>query len=335
MGTSGEIFYQDGTVRMEMSDGSVTVTTEAGPGEDSVVLSQSTADGTVFTEFDAAGNPGRVVFPDGTSGHYRHPGDGTVHLEMDDGGVTVMTEAGPGEDSVVLSQSTADGTVFTEFDAAGNPGRVVFPDGTSGYYRHPGDGTVHLEMDDGGVTVMTEAGPGEDSVVLSQSTADGTVFTEFDAAGNPGRVVFPDGTSGYYRHPGDGTVHLEMDDGGVTVMTEADPGEESRVLSQSTADGTVFTEFDAAGNPGRVVFPDGTSGYYRHPGDGTVHLEMDDGGVTVMTEAGPGEDSVVLSQITAEGDVYSEFDDLGRPHHVEFADQAFEALSHDQAFEAI
>ncbi len=111
--------------------------------------------------------------------------DGTVRLDLSDGSSTLLSDRGP--DAHVVMQRTADGAEFTDFQGD-NPGHVQFPDGTSGDYHYLADGRVELVMSDGSVTLMS--GTGEDAYILSQTAANGDVYTEFDANGNPGHVVF-------------------------------------------------------------------------------------------------------------------------------------------------
>jgi hypothetical protein len=87
---------------------------------------QRLKDGTEFT-FDGGKDPAQVHFPDGTSGDYSYPADGTVHLHMHNGGETVMSGTGP--DAHILTQTTPEGDVFSNFDAQGHPGHVVFHHG--------------------------------------------------------------------------------------------------------------------------------------------------------------------------------------------------------------
>ena len=124
----------------------------------------------------------------GLSGDYTYNADGTVRLDMSDGSSTVMS--GAGEDAVILAQATADGTVFSNFDNGDppRPGHVQFADGNTGDYTYNGDGTVHLSMSDGSDTVLS--GSGEDAVILSQTTPDGDVFSNFDADAHPHHVEF-------------------------------------------------------------------------------------------------------------------------------------------------
>jgi hypothetical protein len=90
------------------------------------------------------------------------------------------------------------------------------------------------------------------------------------------------------------------------------------VLSQTTPEGDVYTEFDGDGNPGHAQFADGSSGDFTYQPDGTVRLDLSDG--TSILSSGTGDHARVLSQTTPEGDVYTDFDDLGMPGHVEFLD---------------
>jgi hypothetical protein len=65
-----------------------------------------------------------VRFHDGTTGDYHYHPDGTVELDLSDGTVTVMSGSGP--DAVILTQTTSNGDVFSQFDQQGHPGHVVF-----------------------------------------------------------------------------------------------------------------------------------------------------------------------------------------------------------------
>ena len=111
----------DGTVRLDMSDGSSTLLSDR--SQDAHVLMQTSADGTEFTDFNG-NNPGHVHFPDGSSGDYHYLPDGRVELDMTDGSVTVMSGSGP--DAHVLTQTTSNGDIYSQFDAQGHPGHVVF-----------------------------------------------------------------------------------------------------------------------------------------------------------------------------------------------------------------
>src|SRR6266498_3413677 len=117
----------------------------------------------------------------------------------------------------------------------------------------------------------------------------------------------------YYDLPG-GQVRLDMSDGSHTVLSgrEAD----AFMVSQTNPQGDVFSDFDDANppNPHHVVFHDGGSADYHYLGDGTVHMDMSDGTQIVMSGTGP--DAVTLTQTTAQGDVFSNFDSAGHPHHV-------------------
>jgi len=111
----------DGRVRLDLSDGSFTIL--SGRDQDAHVLMQQTANGTVFSDFHG-NDPGHVHFPDGTSGDYHYLADGRVELDMNDGSSTLMSGTGP--DAHVLSQTTANGDVYSGFDAQGHPSHVVF-----------------------------------------------------------------------------------------------------------------------------------------------------------------------------------------------------------------
>jgi hypothetical protein len=107
---------------------------------------------------------------------------------------------------------------------------------------------------------------------------------------------------------------MDFDDGSSTLLSSRAP--DAHVLMQRTADGTEFSDFQGD-DPGHVRFPDGSSGEYHYLADGRVELALSDGSVTVMS--GTGEDAVILTQTTPNGDVYSQFNAQGHPGHVEFA----------------
>jgi hypothetical protein len=111
----------------------------------------------------------------------------------------------------------------------------------------------------------------------------------------------------------DGTCRLDLSDGSSTMMSGRGP--DAHVLWQRTADGTEFSDFQGD-KPGHVQFPDGKSGDYNYMNDGQVELSMSDGSETVLSGSGP--DAHVVSQVTPEGDCYTDFDLNGNPGHVVF-----------------
>jgi hypothetical protein len=119
----------------------------------------------------------------------------------------------------------------------------------------------------------------------------------------------------YIDLPG-GHVRLDMSDGSHILLSGRDA--DAEMLSQTNPQGDVFSDFDHANppNPHHVIFHDGGSADYDYPGDGTVQIHMSDGTQIVMS--GTGEDAVTLTQTTPEGDVFSNFDSAGHPHHVVF-----------------
>ncbi|MFC0532390.1 hypothetical protein [Phytohabitans kaempferiae] len=122
--------------------------------------------------------------------------------------------------------------------------------------------------------------------------------------------------SGEYTYFSDGTARLDLSDGSSTIFSGS--GEDTVILSSTDPDGTVYTEFDAENRPGHVQFPDGNSGDYTYHADGTTRLDLSDGSSTIFS--GSGEGTVILSSTDPDGTVYSEFNDLMRPTHVEFAE---------------
>jgi hypothetical protein len=83
----------------------------------------------------------------------------------------------------------------------------------------------------------------------------------------------------------------------------------------TTPEGDVYTNFDSENRPGHVEFVDGTSGDFTYNSDGSSELRLEDNTRIIYDAEGN-----VQTQITPDGDVYSNFDSEGRPGHVEFAD---------------
>jgi hypothetical protein len=114
----------------------------------------------------------------------------------------------------------------------------------------------------------------------------------------------------------DGTVRLDLSDGSSALYS--DRGADAHLIWQRAADGSVFSDYqdNDPAHPGHVQFPDGTSGDYHYLFDGRVELDLSDGSQTVLS--GSGSDAHILTQTNSTGDVYSNFDAQGHPHHVVF-----------------
>ena len=113
---------------------------------------------------------------------------------------------------------------------------------------------------------------------------------------------------GDFTYLSNGDSELRISDGSTTLFDN-----EGNVIKQITPEGDVYSDFDDLGRPGHVEFKDGTSGDFTYQPGGGSELVQSDGSRTLLDDEGN-----VIKQITPEGDVYSDFDDLGRPGHVEF-----------------
>src|SRR5258706_6033820 len=115
-------------------------------------------------------------------------GDGPPELGLSDGSPPVPR--GPGPEATTVSQTTADGTTFSRFDASNQPGHVQFGDGRQGDFTHNADGTTALHLSDWSTTITRGTGP--DATTVSQTTADRTTVTRFDASNQPWHLQFGD-----------------------------------------------------------------------------------------------------------------------------------------------
>ncbi|WFE48815.1 hypothetical protein [Micromonospora sp. WMMD1155] len=282
--------------------------------DDGSVLRQTSPDGSVYSGFDADGRAHHLEIP-GSAGQparsaaITYDGDHTIYTYTDR---SIVTYDGSG---AVLEERTADGSVYTRFDADGKPHHVDIPakDGTpasSADIAYHGGDTVYTYADGTAVT-FDSAG-----TIREEKTADGSEYTEFDAAGRPHHIEIPAGngdpaSSASIAYDNPYTIYTYADKTVLKFQTS-----NNELVSQTMPDGTVYTRFDASNRPQHVDVPPfagkpATSADIAY-GDGTVIYTYADGTVLTYDEA----TNELITQRTADGLVYSQFED-DKPRHVE------------------
>ncbi|MGC4749870.1 hypothetical protein ACLQ28_30050, partial [Micromonospora sp. DT201] len=255
------------------------------------LVRQTTADGTVYSSFDAQGRPHAGV-AEGSSFtiDYRAADDSSV-VRYADGSAARFDAEGS-----VVWQDTGDGTVYSEFDAQHRPlaGSI---DGEPFRVNYRPDGHSVTRYADGSVVEF-----GADGVVLRQVSPDGTVFSGFDGSGRPTEGS-ADGQDFTLEYPGNGDTITRYADGSVVEF-----GADGVVLRQVSPDGTVFSGFDGSGRPTEGSAADGQDFTFEYSGNGNTITRYADGSVVEF-----GADGVVLSQVSPDGTVFSGFDGSGRP----------------------
>ncbi|GLZ01022.1 hypothetical protein, partial [Actinoplanes sp. NBRC 103695] len=251
--------------------------------EDGHVIRQRTPDGSVFDDFDSAGNPGHALLPsrDGqpqTSVDITYEGKQSTWHYPDS---TVTRDA----DGAVIRQETSDGTVYDRFTEDGNPSHAILPDhaGTVDItYQH---GTSTWAYSDGS-TIVRES----DGDVLRQQTADGTVFDRFSPDHRPTHATLPDhaGTAEIsYRGDNstwsysDGTRVDRGADGHVTHMHSGDADFDRFTADDKPAHGVVAGRDGEPAQEVTISYDDGGGSTWSYK-DGTTVDRGADGHVTHM-----------------------------------------------------
>jgi hypothetical protein len=238
MALEGDFKYlPNGQVELHLTDG--TVITFSGSGEDATIIKEETADHDVYTQFDDQNRPHHAQFHDGTSGDFSYLPNGNVQLDLSDGTTILMTE-----DNDIISETTKEGDVYTQFDDQNRPHHAQFHDGTSGDFTYLGNGNVELKLSDGTEILMNG-----DGGIISETTKEGDVYTQFDDQNRPHHAQFHDGTSGDFTYLANGNVELKLDDGTIINMNA-----DGDIQSEITANGDIYSGFDAEGHPHHVVF---------------------------------------------------------------------------------
>ncbi|MER7277852.1 hypothetical protein ABT369_25765 [Dactylosporangium sp. NPDC000244] len=262
------------------------------------------------------------------SANYVYHADGSLEIHMSDGSVMVYAAGNDdGTPGRLISYETPEHDVYSRYDDQNQPGHVDFDGGGSGDYIRHTDGTVSFHALPEGYTVVfaDTDGDGEIDDVIRYTTKAGDVYSDYDDQGNPGHVDFHDHTSGDYTYFPDGTVAFHsIEEGYTAVFADRDhDGEADDIVSMTTKGGDVYSDYDDQGNPGHVEFANDTWGDYTYLSDGKVLFTTNaDGGYTILLDDldGDGEVDDIVTQSMHNGDVYSDFDHLGKPHHVEFGD---------------
>ena len=248
-------------------------------------------DGSVVT-YDDQGRPAFETFPDGSTISFHS--DGTATERLPDNTVVELDAHGK-----PVRETTPGGILFDSFDGRGRPLTANLPDGTHVRYEYLSNGDVRIRYSTGIVQQDDPQGN-----VRWERLSDGTTYTSFDSRGRPVGGTDPSGQAFTLSYDGQGHVVERFPDGS---SVEADPG--GRPIRQVSADGTVFTGFDGQGRPTRGVLPDGGGGFsLSYDADGDVVQHFPDGS---SVETDPG--GRPIRQVSADGTVFTKFDDKGRP----------------------
>ncbi|HWS33950.1 MAG TPA: hypothetical protein VN408_14555 [Actinoplanes sp.] len=280
------------------------------------VVGERLPDGTVYSGFDDLDRPTNVAIPaqngqDAVSAVITYDNGYTRYTYHDK---TELTFQGPNND--LISQKLPDGSIYTRFDESDRPQHVEVPayggkPSSSADISYDGDRTTYTYAD--GTEIVYNQVTG---TVISQTAADGRVFSDFDDAEQPGHVEIPPAngkpaTSADITYDGE-LITYTYADGSVVVHNSTT----ERVVTQTTPEGVVYSDFDAAGNPGHVKSPatadrPATEADISYPEGLTVYTYKD--GTVVTYTSGSNQ---LLTQKMADGTEYSAFNANGDPEHV-------------------
>jgi hypothetical protein len=221
----------------------------------------------------------------------------------------------PGDGPLPATMTDADGNTVT-VDDQGRLDHVTYRDGKAVDYTYDGD-NVQLAFSEGG-SIEWRQPPGGESTLLSTTDDKGNVTT-FDGQGRPDLVVLHDGKSMDYTFLSEG-VRVDFSEGGsMEYRASPEPGGESTLVS-TTDEGGNITTFDGQGRPIQVAFHDGQTMVYAYDGDRVQVAFSEGGSIMYLPPPEPGGGSTLVSTTDQEGNIYSNFDDRGRPGHVDLRD---------------
>jgi YD repeat-containing protein len=287
-GQSFSITYgADGSFVEKFADGTVETFDPSGK-----LTGELLPDGTRYTSFDEKNRPTAGTTPNGDPFSIDYRADGSFTEQFASGTTETFDRSGR-----LSAESMPDGTRFTSFDGQGRPTGGLMPNGTGFALTYNTDRSSVETFTDGSRETIDPTGK-----VLTQTTADGTRFADFDGAGRPHSGVLANGTRFTMSYPPGGGVVDYFADGS---STQFDPG--GNPVRQVTADGTVFTSFDGQGRPtagtsGGMPF---TMGYGAN---GASFERMADGTVTEFDAQGR-----PTRTVTPDGTQFTSFDSRGRP----------------------
>ncbi|WP_203901148.1 WXG100 family type VII secretion target, partial [Virgisporangium aliadipatigenens] len=259
------------------------------------IIKQTTADGVVYTEFDENDNPHKG-FADGHSFDIEYLGNGNVLNKYHDGSTAEFAGERP------IRQTTADGTVYTQFDEEKRPvgGTTAENQPISIKYSEDGGRVVDVA---GNLTYIDKF----DKPYL-MTTTDGSEYTEF----------YDDGRAKNGKTEDELPIHIDYtDDGGRVVniggnVTHVDRFDKPFLLT--TTDGSSFTEFYDDGKPKNGKTDD----------ELPIHIDYtDDGGRVVnvggnVTHVDRFDKPFLLT--TTDGSSFTEFYDNGKPKNGKTSD---------------
>ncbi|MFE9191945.1 hypothetical protein ACFYL6_20275, partial [Micromonospora sp. NPDC007208] len=303
-GTVFSAFTDDGPTHVALPNGGVASISYAGGGStwsfddgskvsydsSSRVTSQVSSDGTVFSAFTDDG-PTHVVLPNGGVASISYAGGGST-WSFDEG--STVSYDGSGH---VTSQVSSDGTVFSAFDSESRPTQASVPGSGEVTISYAANGGSTWSFDDG--SKVSYDGSGR---VMSQVSDEGTVFSAFTDDG-PTHAVLPNGGGVASISYVSGGSTWSFDDGSKVSYDSS-----SRVTSQVSDDGTVFSGFDSESRPTHASVPGSGEVTISYAANGGSTWSFDDGSKVSYDSS-----SRVTSQVSDDGTVFSGFDSESRP----------------------
>lgn len=267
--------------------------------EGRVTSARDAVGGTALVEYEAGGEPARVVAADGRVTSFEYDDAGRLISTTDAAGATTRLTYGAG--GRVTSVVEPDGaTTAYEYDEGGNRTAEVDPLGRTWRYEHDALNRVVQELAPSGATTSY----GYDPVGRPISTVHpgtGTTSTEYDAVGRVSAATDADGRSVSLEYDvvgrltaaerGDGSVlrwcydaagrQTGYTDGAGTVVSYAYDAAGRTTARNAPGEGESIYRYDLAGNLTEWVGSDGGVTSYRYDGLSrlTVVAYPDDAGV--------------------------------------------------------
>jgi YD repeat-containing protein len=272
------------------------------------LLSAYLPDGTTYTSFDNQGRPTAGNTPNVGSYTITYNPDGSYTQHLANGTDTTYDPTGH-----IRTEHLADGTTYTSFDAQGRPTAGNSPNGSFTITYNP-DGSYTQHLANG-----TDATYDPSGHIRTEHLADGTTYTSFDSQGRPTAGTNPDNGTFTINYNPDGTYSEHLANGSTLSFDAND-----RVVKETTADGTTFSDFDGQGKPHHGSLPNGSGFTITYDSQGNVYDHFADGSTV---ESSP--DGNPIQETTANGTTFSDFDANGRPQHGRLPDGTPFTITYD------